>query len=39
LVWDMLGAGVIQDGYWQPTLTGVPQGAVVTLPTKLRKAC
>jgi RNA-directed DNA polymerase len=30
LVWDMLGAGVIQDGYWQPTLTGVPQGAVVS---------
>jgi RNA-directed DNA polymerase len=30
LVWDMLRAGVIQDGYWQPTLTGVPQGAVVS---------
>ena len=30
LVWDMLRAGVIQDGYWQSTLTGVPQGAVVS---------
>ena len=30
LVWTMLRAGVMQDGYWQPTLTGVPQGAVVS---------
>jgi RNA-directed DNA polymerase len=30
LVWAMLQAGVVHDGYWQPTLTGVPQGAVVS---------
>jgi RNA-directed DNA polymerase len=39
LIWSMLRAGVIEAGYWQPTLTGVPQGGVATLPTKLRKAC
>jgi RNA-directed DNA polymerase len=30
LVWTMLRAGVIEDGYWQPTLTGVPQGGVAS---------
>jgi RNA-directed DNA polymerase len=30
LVRDILGAGVIEGGYWQPTLTGVPQGGVAT---------
>jgi RNA-directed DNA polymerase len=30
LVWAMLQAGVMQDGSWQPTLPGVPQGAVVS---------
>jgi RNA-directed DNA polymerase len=30
VVWTMVRAGVMHDGYWQPTLTGVPQGAVVS---------
>jgi retron-type reverse transcriptase len=30
LIWTMLRAGAVEKGYWQPTLTGVPQGAVLT---------
>jgi RNA-directed DNA polymerase len=30
LIWAMLRAGAIEEGYWQPTLTGVPQGAVAS---------
>lgn len=30
LIWAMLRAGVRQGAYWEPTLTGVPQGAVVS---------
>lgn len=30
LVREMLRAGVMERGYWQPTLTGVPQGGVVS---------
>jgi RNA-directed DNA polymerase len=30
LVWSMLRAGVLVDGYWQPTRTGVPQGGVAS---------
>jgi group II intron reverse transcriptase/maturase len=30
LVRDMLRAGVMEGGYWQPTLTGVPQGGVAS---------
>lgn len=27
LIWAMLRAGAMQGAYWEPTLTGVPQGA------------
>jgi RNA-directed DNA polymerase len=30
LIWAMLRAGAIEGEYWQPTLTGVPQGAVAS---------
>jgi group II intron reverse transcriptase/maturase len=30
LIWTMLRAGAVEKGYWQPTLTGVPQGAVAS---------
>ncbi len=30
LIRSILGAGVIEGGYWQPTLTGVPQGGVAS---------
>lgn len=30
LVRDILRSGVVEGGYWQPTLTGVPQGAVTS---------
>jgi group II intron reverse transcriptase/maturase len=30
LIRTMLGAGVIEGGYWQPTRTGVPQGGVAS---------
>lgn len=30
LVRDILRAGACEDGYWQPTLTGVPQGGVAS---------
>jgi RNA-directed DNA polymerase len=37
LIREVLRAGVVEGGCWKPTLTGVPQGGVVTLPTKLQK--
>jgi RNA-directed DNA polymerase len=30
LIRDILHSGVIERGYWQPTLTGVPQGGVAS---------
>lgn len=30
LVRDILRSGVVEGGYWQPTLTGVPQGGVAS---------
>jgi len=30
LIWAMLRAGAMQGAYWEPTLTGVPQGAVTS---------
>ncbi len=30
LIWAMLRAGAMQGTYWEPTLTGVPQGAVAS---------
>lgn len=30
LIWTMLRTGAVEKGYWQPTLTGVPQGAVAS---------
>jgi group II intron reverse transcriptase/maturase len=30
LIRDILQSGVIKGGYWQPTLTGVPQGGVAS---------
>jgi len=30
LIWARLRAGAIEGEYWQPTLTGVPQGAVAS---------
>lgn len=30
LIWAMLRAGVQQGAYWEPSLTGVPQGAVAS---------
>jgi RNA-directed DNA polymerase len=30
LIWAMLRAGAVEGGYWHPTLTGVPQGAVAS---------
>jgi RNA-directed DNA polymerase len=30
LLWALLRAGAIEGEYWQPTLTGVPQGAVAS---------
>jgi group II intron reverse transcriptase/maturase len=30
LIWAMLRAGAMQGAYWEPTLTGVPQGAVAS---------
>jgi retron-type reverse transcriptase len=30
LVRTILRSGVVEGDYWQPTLTGVPQGGVVT---------
>ena len=35
LLWKFLRAGVMYRGRFQETLTGTPQGGIVTLPTKL----
>jgi RNA-directed DNA polymerase len=37
LVREVLRAGVMEGECWTPTLTGVPQGGVATLPTMLQK--
>jgi RNA-directed DNA polymerase len=39
LLWKFLRAGVMYKGRFNETLTGTPQGGIITLPTKLRKAC
>jgi RNA-directed DNA polymerase len=39
LVKQWLKAGYVEDEMLHATETGVPQGGVYTLPTKLRKAC
>jgi retron-type reverse transcriptase len=39
LVRKFLKAGYLQDWQWHATWRGAPQGHVLTLPTKLRKAC
>ena len=39
LIRDILRAGVCEEEGWQPTLTGVPQGGVTTLPTKWQTWC
>jgi retron-type reverse transcriptase len=36
LIQKGLRAGVSEEGQWSETTIGVPQGAVVTLQTKLR---
>jgi RNA-directed DNA polymerase len=36
LLWQFLRAGVMYQGKVQETLTGTPQGGIVTLPTKLQ---
>jgi group II intron reverse transcriptase/maturase len=35
LIWKFLKAGVMEDGLFAKTETGLPQGAIITLPTKL----
>jgi len=35
VLWKFLRAGVMEQGELQETLTGTPQGGIVTLPTKL----
>ena len=35
LLWKFLRAGVMDQGNTKETLTGTPQGGIVTLPTKL----
>ena len=37
LIRQWLKAGVVEQGHWQPTEVGSPQGGVSTLPTKLQK--
>jgi retron-type reverse transcriptase len=37
LIQKWLRAGMSEEGQWSETTVGVPQGAVVTLPTKLQK--
>jgi RNA-directed DNA polymerase len=37
LIRQWLKAGVVEQGQWQPTEVGSPQGGVTTLPTKLQK--
>jgi group II intron reverse transcriptase/maturase len=39
LLWKFLRAGVMYQGKVQETLTGTPQGGIVTLPTKLQTLC
>jgi retron-type reverse transcriptase len=39
LIANLLKAGYLEEWRCHTTLSGVPQGGVVTLPTKLRKAC
>ncbi len=36
LIWKFLKAGVMEDGLFARTETGVPQGGVITLPTMLQ---
>jgi len=36
LLWRFLRAGVMYQGHRSDTLTGTPQGGIVTLPTKLQ---
>ena len=36
LLWKFLRAGVMHQGTIKETLTGTPQGGIVTLPTKLQ---
>jgi RNA-directed DNA polymerase len=36
LLWKVLRAGVLHQGTIQETLSGTPQGGIVTLPTKLQ---
>jgi group II intron reverse transcriptase/maturase len=35
LLWKFLRAGVMDKGHMSETLTGTPQGGIITLPTKL----
>jgi RNA-directed DNA polymerase len=35
LLWKFLRAGVMYQGKYEETLTGTPQGGIITLPTKL----
>ena len=39
LLWKFLRAGVMYRGHFSETLTGTPQGGIVTLPTKLPTWC
>ena len=36
LLWKFLRAGVMEKGHLKDTLTGTPQGGIITLPTKLQ---
>jgi retron-type reverse transcriptase len=39
LIANMLKVGYLETWRYHATLSGTPQGAIATLPTKLRKAC
>jgi retron-type reverse transcriptase len=39
LLWQFLRAGVMYQGEVQETITGTPQGGIVTLLTKLQTWC
>ncbi len=39
LIGRMLKGGILEEGLLRATEAGTPQGSIVTLPTKLRKAC
>src|SRR5262249_34694324 len=39
LLWKFLRAGVLENGKFQNTMTGTPQGGISTLLTKLRTHC